>query len=404
MRVPRLAAANVTALWRRFLGLAVLAAIGTGICLPLLAVAAEADTAVRARVTDGLVLRSIEIVRQDDRPDGAVITPASIAQISTISDVSSVEPSVQATIGIKTATIPGALLYATMPRPSILPPIVKSVRPRTFPLSGNEAVLPAQAQGMDLTPLLGTKVSIEYQQTVGVGEGRGAQDEITVVGIFDPGWQIDGADSAYVANGPLLKWASSVAAVPTGTFLDTHGYDKATVVARSSADVPRLLADLQHRGFSATSVQQQMTELPSVLRLIGLVSQALTGALVLFTLLGAWVLSGSLVRQRTREIGLLKAVGYRTRSVLAMFLLELVIVAVVAGAVGLVLGVVGGELLNRSLARSPDLSLYLNGQPLPPVGTLLLLVSIPAVAMAMGGLLPARRGARMEPSAALRDW
>jgi len=81
MRVPRLAAANVTALWRRFLGLAVLAAIGTGICLPLLAVAAEADTAVRARVTDGLVLRSIEIVRQDDRPDGAVITPASIAQI-----------------------------------------------------------------------------------------------------------------------------------------------------------------------------------------------------------------------------------------------------------------------------------------------------------------------------------
>jgi putative ABC transport system permease protein len=264
--------------------------------------------------------------------------------------------------------------------------------------------MPAQAQGMDLTPLLGSQVSIEYQQTTGVGEGRGAQDRITVVGIFDPQWQIDGADSAYVATGPLVNWASSVAALPSDTFLQTHGYDKATVVAKTADDVPGLLAQLQRRGFTATSLQQQLTELPSVLRLIRLVGQVLTGALILFTLLGAGILSGSLVRQRTREIGLLKAVGYRNRSVLAMFLLELGIVGAVAGAGGLLLGIAGGDLLNRALVRSPDLALYLDDRSLPPVGTLLMLVLIPAVAMILGGLIPARRGARMEPSLALRDW
>lgn len=404
MRIPRLAGANVTAFWRRFLGLAILVGIGTGICLPLLAVAADADSAAQARITEGVVLRSIELTRQGDRPNGVTISPRAITQIASMGEVSSVEPSIQATIGIKTATIPGALLYATVPRPSRLPPITKSVRPHTFPLAGDEAVLPAQAQGMDLTPLLGSRVTVDYQQTTGTGEGRGAQDQITVVGIFDPEWQIDGADSAYVANGPLLTWASSVAALPTGRFLETHGYDKATVVAKTAADVPGLLAKLQRLGFSATSLQQRMTELPSILRLIRLVSRVLTGALIVFTLLGAGVLSGSLVRQRTREIGLLKAVGYRTRSVLAMFLLELGIVGLVAGAGGLLLGTAGGGLLDRALTRSPDLALYVGGRSLPPAGTVLMLVSIPAVAMVLGGLVPARRGARMEPSGALKDW
>jgi putative ABC transport system permease protein len=404
MRIPRLAAANVTAFWRRFLGLTILAAIGTGICLPLLAIAAEADTAAQARITEGVLLRSIELVRQDDRPNSEIINPQAVTQIASMGGVSSVEPSLQATIGIKTATIPGALLYATMPRPSSLPPIIKSIRPNLFPLSGDEAVLPAQAQGMDLTPLLGTRVNVEYQQTTGVGEGRGARDQITVVGIFDPQWQIDGADSAYVANGPLLNWASSVAALPTDTFLQTHGYDKATVVAKTAADVPGLLAQLQGRGFSATSLQQQMTQLPSVLRLIRLVGRVLTGALIVITLLGAGILSSSLVRQRTREIGLLKAVGYQNRSVLAMFLLELGIVGVAAGVGGLLLGTLGGALLNRALVGSPDLSLYVDGRSLPPTATLLVLVSIPALAMILGGLVPVRRGARMQPSVALRDW
>ncbi len=43
MRVASLAVTNVAAFWHRFLGLALLAGIGTGICLPLLAISAEAD-------------------------------------------------------------------------------------------------------------------------------------------------------------------------------------------------------------------------------------------------------------------------------------------------------------------------------------------------------------------------
>jgi putative ABC transport system permease protein len=404
MRILRLAAANAAAFWRRFLGLAAVAALGVGICLPMLAIAAEADAAAHERITEGVTLRSIELLRQNDRPNGATINPQAISQMTAMSTVSSVEPAVQATIGIKTATIPGALLYATKARPSRLPPIVKTIRPGPFPLSGDEAVLPAKVQGMDLTPLLGQRVAVDYQQTTGVGQGRGVRDQITVVGVFNPEWQFDGPDAAYVADGPLLTWASAIAGLPVDTFLNTHGYDKATVVARTAADVPALLVDFQGRGFSATSLQQQLSELPSVLRLIRLVSRVLTGALIAFTLIGAAALSSSLVRQRTREIGLLKAVGFKTPSVLAMFLLELGIVGVVAGVGGLVLGVIGGGFLNDALAQSPDLALYVGDQSLPPVQLVVMLVLVPAFAMIIGGLLPARRGAKLEPSLALRDW
>jgi putative ABC transport system permease protein len=404
MRVFRLAASNALAFWRRFLGLALVAALGTGICLPLLAIAADAETAAHERITEGVLLRSIELLRANDLPGGATISPKAVDEIAKLTGVSSVEPSIQATIGIKTATVEGALLHATMPRPSRLPPILTSSRPNPFPLAADEIVLPAKAQGMDLTGLLGTKITVDYTERIGPGEGRGARDQVTVVGIFDPAWQIDGLDSAYAADGKLMSWAAASAGVPKEVFLTTHGYDRATVVAASADDVPSVLAELQSRSFSATSLQQQLTELPSVLRLIKLVSRVLTGALIVFIVLGAAALSSSLVRQRTREIGLLKAVGYRTRSVLTMFLLEQAVVGLVAGLVGLGIGLVGGRIFISLLERSPDLSLYVGGRLLPPVTQLLPLVLIPAVAMIIGGLLPARRGAAMQPSFALRDW
>jgi putative ABC transport system permease protein len=404
MRVFRLAVTNVGAFWRRFLGLAIVAAVGTGICLPLLSIAAEAQAAAHDRITEGVLLRSIELVRQDDRPEDVALNPDAIAKIATVPGIESVEPSLRATIGIKSQDIAGALLYATLARPSRLPPIVQSTRPNLFPLTGDEAVLPAQAQGMDLTSLLGERVTIDYQQTIGVGSGRGVQDHVTVVGFYRPDWQIDGADSAYVSEAPLLKWASSVAGVPSASFLQTHGYDKATVVAKTAADVPNVLKALQQRGYSATSLEQQLSALPSILRLIQIVSRVLTGALIIFTLFGAATLSGSLVRQRTREIGLLKAVGYQNSAVSSMLLGELAIVGLVAGAFGYLIGVGGGYLLNGWLANAPDLALYVGDRVLPPSTVLILLLLTPAVAMVIGGLLPIGRGARMEPSLALRDW
>jgi len=98
------------------------------------------------------------------------------------------------------------------------------------------------------------------------------------------------------------------------------------------------------------------------------------------------------VSERTREIGLRKAVGARTRDVLRQFLLEAVALTVTGGLVGIALGVVIALLVERF-------------SPLPAVITWWSIVLAFGVSVGVGvffGVWPARKAARMQPVAALR--
>lgn len=100
------------------------------------------------------------------------------------------------------------------------------------------------------------------------------------------------------------------------------------------------------------------------------------------------------VTERTREIGIRKALGATNADVLLQFLFEAVMLAILGGAVGIALGVGASELLPRVL---PDL---------PPA-----VFELPQIAVAFGiaaaigvvfGSLPAYRSARLAPVEALR--
>jgi putative ABC transport system permease protein len=98
------------------------------------------------------------------------------------------------------------------------------------------------------------------------------------------------------------------------------------------------------------------------------------------------------VSERTREIGLRKAVGARTRDVLRQFLLEAVALTVTGGLVGILLGVVTAVLVERL-------------SPLPAVITWWSIALAFGVSVGVGvffGVWPARKAARMQPVAALR--
>jgi putative ABC transport system permease protein len=98
------------------------------------------------------------------------------------------------------------------------------------------------------------------------------------------------------------------------------------------------------------------------------------------------------VGERTREIGLRRAVGARRKDILAQFLTEAVVVSVLGGVIGLVLGVVGVGLL-RTLGKSPAVVSWQA-------------VGIPVIfSVAVGilfGVYPARRAAQLSPVEALR--
>ena len=98
------------------------------------------------------------------------------------------------------------------------------------------------------------------------------------------------------------------------------------------------------------------------------------------------------VTERTREIGLRRAVGARARDILQQFLIEAITLSLIGGLVGILLGMGGAELIGALAGWPIQLSL----------SSILLAVSFAAAIGIFFGYYPARKAARMSPIEALR--
>jgi putative ABC transport system permease protein len=155
------------------------------------------------------------------------------------------------------------------------------------------------------------------------------------------------------------------------------------------------LLKARHDGVEDVTVVTQDAVLTSFDRILSMLTAALAGiAAVSLCVAGIGIMNVMLVSvsERTREIGLLRAVGVTARQVLLAFLAEATLLSVAGGLVGVATGIGATRLLQAVYPSFPvD----------PPrwaiAGAVLLSLS---VGMAFGAL-PARRAARLEPVEAL---
>jgi putative ABC transport system permease protein len=129
-----------------------------------------------------------------------------------------------------------------------------------------------------------------------------------------------------------------------------------------------------------------------ILGILTLVLASIAGISLLVGGVGVMNIMLVSVSERTREIGLRKAVGARTRDVLRQFLLEAVALTVSGGVVGILVGIGGAVLVGRF-------------SPVPAAITGWSVALAFGVSVAVGvffGVYPARKAARMQPVAALR--
>jgi len=185
--------------------------------------------------------------------------------------------------------------------------------------------------------------------------------------------------------------------------LNTRVIHELDGVAVTEAAVPQAIEDsikILRKRHPAAGVHYTGMSMKEGLALIGKVTGVMTlivGAVAAIALLvgGVGVMNIMLVAvtERTREVGLLMAIGARRRDILQQFLAEAVALCLVGGAFGVLFGA-GGALAIARFAHWP---------PLVSVWTVLLAFGFAAAVGLFFGLYPASRAASFSPAEALRQ-
>jgi putative ABC transport system permease protein len=116
---------------------------------------------------------------------------------------------------------------------------------------------------------------------------------------------------------------------------------------------------------------------------------ALLGLAILISLFGIANTLALSIHERTRELGMLRAIGMSRRQVRTMIRYESVITALIGAIIGLVLGVVFAALIAQPLKSEGFTLSY-------PIGSLVVVLVIAALAGVLAAILPARRASRLD--------
>ena len=223
-------------------------------------------------------------------------------------------------------------------------------------------------------------------EVVRVGDWR-----MRVVGVLAPRGQqlgVDMDDVAIVPVGTAMKMLNRSSLFRLLLQVRAH-----TDLDRARERVVRLIAE-RHGEEDVTGITQDAV-LGAFTSILGALTLALAGiASVSLAVAGVGIMNVMLVSvsERTREIGLLKALGAGRRQILLAFLAEAVLLSSAGGLLGLLVGWLAVKVL---IAVYPALPAT------PPPWAVAAAFSLSVAVGALFGVLPARRATRLDPVAAL---
>jgi putative ABC transport system permease protein len=157
-----------------------------------------------------------------------------------------------------------------------------------------------------------------------------------------------------------------------------------------------------------TTASEMSAQIKGVLSSLNMTLSAIAGISLLVGAIGVMNTMYMSVLERTREIGIMKAVGARDKDVLGLFLIESSLLGILGGALGVLLGVGISGLAGRFISGSLTLgavSRMAGSAGLQPAFSAWLICAALGLSLVLGalaGVLPARRGAKLPPVKALR--
>ncbi len=256
---------------------------------------------------------------------------------------------------------------------------------------------------------LGQEIKIardsDYHNRFGVKkDGRRYTERFRVVGTFVP-------------RGTNLRFGvsfDSLAFIPVSTsqkrFIGTDEIQNITVHAHSVKDVPKAVEEVKsilrkrHRNqddfIYIFEMHKGMAQLDKISRIIKITLGSIAGFSLFVGGIGIMNMMLVAVTERTREIGLRKALGAKRLDILLQFLVESVIMCAVGGAIGVGLGILAGE--GMAMLAVKIVKIVPEWPAVISLQWILISVSVSAIIGISFGLYPALKASSLTPIEALR--
>ncbi len=284
--------------------------------------------------------------------------------------------------------------------------------------AGSEGVLVpasvARSWGQSLTGLVGRRVTLTAGGDVlGGGNGSlvviGADRHVRarVAGVYDD------TNVAGKNGQPLVIVSSALGAAINGglrgvsgaRYLDQKGYDDLTVRTDDARQTANVAARIGALSYAVQDRADLLARVHTIFAILKAGLGAIGGIALLVAAVGIANTMIMTILERTREIGVMKALGAEPGTVRLLFLTETALVGILGGVAGLALAfgstALGNVIFHRWLASQ---------DPNPPSSPIFVIppelvlgaLALAAVISLIGGALPSRRAVRLQPLDALR--
>jgi putative ABC transport system permease protein len=364
--------------------------IGVGSIITIVAIGQGGAEALKSQFA-GSKNNTLDIQFHSDQPMSAELTPTftqdSIFQLNQIPEISSV---------ITTNTQTEMVTLGDEAIPSFISGIIKEyfdiysiqlidgrfLDSNDFSQSNNFIMInqEAERQFFKKNKALGEMVEIkgQYFQVIGIYKAKNTAFALRKPEILLP-----------LSIWPVLFGTDHVQSVT----IQTKDVDQLELAGKKAVQVLNEIKPLDLEGkyevLNIAAIQEGIT---TITKIMTMVIAGIASISLLVGGIGVMNMMLVSVTERTREIGIRKALGASRRKILLQFLIESILLTLIGGSIGIVLGV-GGSYIVSSFAHWPPLV-----SPEVVIGGVLFSMSLGIIF----GLLPANKAAKLDPIEALR--
>ena len=391
-------------------------------------------TGVTASITQSLdTIGPTTVYMSASGPNG-IFTNAQVSEIESLPNVSSVIPVLNFRANITTSTGSSSVTVLGIENSS-LSSVLGKLDLASGSLYSDSGIDQAIIGYSIVNPSTGSPSNIEVDRPLYLSDIRTSAG-VKIVPIVPTGLLGEYGTSFFVDPDTSIFMPLTQAE----SLMDKYSYNvlviKATSLNSTSA-LSTLLSDIFGNSATILSVQSITSTVSSITGTLGLLLGSIGGISLIVAGIGILSIMMVSVSERTKEIGILKSIGFKQRDIMLLFLSEAVLIGIIGGIVGMAAGVGGSYIIptllshgssspsfsgaststptanSKGFSRSGAFSGKGSGfgsasssvsfSPVITIQTLLLAFTIAILISIAAGLYPAWKASKVDPIIALRS-